>query len=136
MEDCVFCKIAQHKEPAHIVWEDDDMMAFLDINPISDGHTLVVPKKGIHDIGDLDEKTGASIMNLAKRLAEVLKKNFGYDGVSLMNSNGIFQDVPHFHFHVFGRNKNNDIEIKCPSGVDETPEHLTINAEKIRAHLL
>jgi histidine triad (HIT) family protein len=135
MNDCIFCMIAEGKATARIVWEDDFVMAFLDTEPISDGHTLIIPKKDIRDIQDLDEITGAHIMGAAKKISNVIKKTFGFDGTTIMANSGHFQDIPHFHLHVFGRNKTNDIDIKYPSGTNKHSEHLSLLAEKIRSRL-
>lgn len=136
MDKCIFCKIARHKISAHVLLENKHATAFLDSDPISDGHTLIIPQKHIRDIHSLDKTSGAQIMQMAKKMADVLKRTFKYDGIMIMQVNGHFQDIPHFHLHVFGRNKENDIKIKYPSGVDVTPEHLKINAEKMREQLI
>lgn len=135
MHNCVFCKIVRRKIKANIVLENDYVMAFLDTDPISDGHTLIVPKKDVFDIHSLDEKTGEEIIKATKKIADVLKKIFKFDGIMLMQVNGAFQDVPHFHMHVFGRNKNNDICVKYPHGVKDNPSHLTGIANKIKNSL-
>lgn len=135
MDDCVFCKIAQHKKSAHIVLENEYVMAFLDIDPISDGHTLVIPKNNIRDIHHLDDKTGSCLISAAKILADVIEKTFDFDGITIMGVSGYSQDVPHFHLHVFGRNKNNDIDIKYPSGINKERKHLSKNAQRIRKKL-
>jgi histidine triad (HIT) family protein len=135
MIDCVFCMIAEHNKSAQIVYEDDHIMAFLDNDPISDGHTLIIPKKDIRDIHDLDEITSMHVMSAAKRISNIIKKEFSFDGVTIMANSGHFQDIPHFHLHVFGRNKDKDISIEYPSGINNSPEYLILTADKIRARL-
>ncbi|MFA5829416.1 MAG: HIT family protein [Candidatus Gracilibacteria bacterium] len=135
MNKCVFCIIARREKSANIVWEDDYVMAFLDIDPISDGHTLVIPKNHIRDVSGLDEKTGSHVMSVAKILASVIEKTFGFDGIEIRAVSGHFQDVPHFHLHVFGRNKINDIKIIYPKGINNSPEYLAKNAKKIKDEL-
>jgi diadenosine tetraphosphate (Ap4A) HIT family hydrolase len=132
MKDCIFCKIAQHKAAANIVYEDDLVFAFMDIDPITDGHTLVIPKKHIPDIHSLDEKTGSRIMKVSKLLADVIKTEFKFDGIMIMEVNGPFQDVPHFHMHVFGRNKDKDIKINYPPETNKDPKHITKNSIQIK----
>lgn len=114
MSDCIFCKIVNHEAPARIVYEDELVMAILDNDPISAGHTLILPKKDIQDIHTLDEEVGFQVMKVTRLVAGAIEKEFGYDGSMIMEVNGIFQDVPHFHLHVFGRMKNNDITIVYP----------------------
>lgn len=118
MTNCIFCKIINHEAPAHI-------------DPISDGHTLIIPKKDIHDLHSLDEETGSRVVQVARQLAGRIEKEFGFDGSTIMESNGAFQDVPHFHLHVFGRNKNNDLKIIPPTGVQKGEEHLREITKKI-----
>lgn len=135
MDDCIFCKIAQHKKTAHIVYENKYVIAFLDTDPISDGHTLVIPKKNIRDIHDLDDKIGVSLIAVAKVLADVIEKTFKFDGITITTVSRHFQDVPHLHFHIFGRNKNNDIKIAYPPGISKKKQHLVLIAEIIRKRL-
>lgn len=136
MKNCVFCKIANHQAPANIVIEDNDIMAFMDIDPISDGHVLIIPKKDIKDLHTLSYDLGAKIMNAARKVADVLKNEFQYDSVSLMETNGAFQDVPHFHLHIYGRNIGNDIKFEYPKGVKKDLEHIAKIADKIKEQLL
>lgn len=110
-------------------------MAFLDIHAISDGHLLVIQKKHIRDIHTLDTETGAEIMKVAKEMSDLLMKSFNHDGIMLMEVNGVFQDVPHFHLHVFGRNKNNDIQFKYPLNSNSDVETLKHNADKLFAKM-
>ena len=69
MRHCIFSKIITRQAPAHIIYEDELFLAFLDIDPISWGYTLVIPKQDILDIHSLDEKTGGQIMHVAKSIA-------------------------------------------------------------------
>jgi histidine triad (HIT) family protein len=114
MKDCVFCQIVKDQIPAHIIYQDELVIAILDIDPISDGHTIIIPKKDILDIHSLDAETGKRVMEIAKKLAGVIQQEFKFDGCMIMQVNGAFQDVPHFHLHVFGRNKKNDIKFYYP----------------------
>ena len=131
MSKCIFCKIANHEIPAHIIFEDDIVMAFLDNDPISDGHTLIIPKKDVMDINSIDSETGKRIIEVAKVIPDKIIKEFKFDGTMLMEVNGIFQDVPHFHLHVFGRNKNNDIKFNYPKNTNSDEDHLKRNASRI-----
>ena len=133
MEDCIFCKIAKYQADAHIVYEDSTVLAILDTDPISDGHTLIIPKKHVPGIHKLSDEIGTKIMHAAKVLAGIIENTFNYDGIMIMGVSGTFQDVPHFHLHVFGRKKTNDIEMKFPVGTNRDPQHLIENATKIKA---
>lgn len=135
MKNCVFCQIAKHEAPARIVHEDELVIAVLDIDPISDGHTLIIPKKNIPDIHSLDSNTGKRVMEVAKMLAGAIEKEFGFDGSMIMEVNGVFQDVPHFHLHVFGRNRNNDIKFSYPENTNSDEGHLAKNANRLREEI-
>lgn len=108
--DCIFCDIANGLAAAHIVYEDELTIAFLDIDPISAGHVLIIPKLHIKDLYSIDEMTAGRILKNGSIIARALKKAFKYDGISIMENNDVFQDVPHFHLHVYGRRKSNDIK--------------------------
>lgn len=130
--NCNFCKIVQGLRPANIVYENKIVIAFLAKDPTTDGHTLIIPKKNIRDIHSLDKTTGGQIMKVAQKLANALEKTFGFDGIEIRAVSGHFQDVPHFHLHVFGRNKTNDIKIIYPQGINGSHEYLAQNAKKIK----
>lgn len=132
MTDCIFCQIAKHEAPALIIHEDELVIAILDIDPISDGHTLIIPKKDIPNIHSLDSETGKRVMEVAKMLAGAIEQEFRFDGSMIMEVNGVFQDVPHFHLHVFGRNKSNDIKFSYPENTNSDDEQLAKNANKLR----
>lgn len=133
MKPCIFCQIVQYKEPAYIVYEDDLVMAILDIDPISDGHTLIIPKKDIADIHLLDSETGNRVMEVAKTLAGAIEKEFNFDGSMIMAVSGVFQEVPHFHLHVFGRKKTNDIQFNYPKNTNANPKHLAENLSRLKS---
>lgn len=114
MENCIFCKIINKEIPANIVYEDNNLIAFLDINPISDGHTLIVPKKHYKDLNEISEQIGGKVLVLAGKIGAVIQECFNYEGYSIWENNGHFQDVPHFHLHVIGRHKDNDLKIQDP----------------------
>jgi len=135
MVSCIFCKIAHHREPAHIILENNIIIAFLDIDPISDGHMIIIPKEDIKDIHELSPITCKHLLYTAKILADVLKETFDFDGINIQATSGYFQDVPHFHLHVFGRHKNNDIEVKYPENISIDERDLVDNKNKILKNL-
>ena len=97
MEDSIFTKIVKGEIPSHKIYEDDYTYAFLDIHPISEGHTLVVPKKQVEFLWDLDEETYGHLMTAVKKVGAHLRErlDYPYVGVQVL---GI--DVPHAHVHV------------------------------------
>lgn len=102
---CVFCDIIAGRAQAHIVYEDEATLAFMDIAPIHEGHTLVVPKKHATDVFEIDPEDAAATMRTAVRMARAVKAAFGCDGVNIFQSNGpaAGQSVFHFHMHVLPR---------------------------------
>jgi len=103
MEDCIFCKIVKKELPADIIYEDKDFVAFLDIQPVSDGHLLVIPKKHIIWMQDADDETIAGIFKLTKKLMQTLKVAMKCDYVLISI---VGKDVPHFHIHLIPRKFN------------------------------
>lgn len=103
--DCVFCRIVAGREPAHIVYEDEKTLAFLDHLPIQEGHTLVIPKKHARDAWDIEPEQAAAVMRTALKVARALKTAYDCDGVNLFQSSGSAagQTVFHFHMHVVPR---------------------------------
>ena len=100
MNDCLFCKIIKGDIPSFKVYEDDMVFAFLDINPKSNGHTLIVPKKHFKDIHDIDSNTLNHIIETAKKLMGILEEKLACDGFTLAQNNGEVQEVKHFHLHL------------------------------------
>lgn len=98
--DCIFCKIVEGKIPSLKIYEDDVILAFLDINPDSNGHTLIIPKKHYKDINDIDEKTLCHIYSKAKDIMKLLEEKLNANGFSLLQNNGSVQEVKHYHLHI------------------------------------
>jgi histidine triad (HIT) family protein len=105
MIDCVFCKIINGEIPAYKVYENDYVLAFLDIAPITKGHTLVIPKTHQESVSALDPQFQSEMMQVASSIGRALTKVDEYDGFNLHLSNGecAGQVVPHAHLHVVPR---------------------------------
>ncbi|MCW3995843.1 MAG: HIT family protein [Candidatus Bathyarchaeota archaeon] len=104
-ESCIFCKIVQKQAPASILYEDENVMALLDIRPLNMGHTLVIPKVHYVDIFDTPEKELCQIHIIAKTLSLAIKKATEADGISIIQQTGraAGQDIFHLHVHVVPR---------------------------------
>ena len=100
MEDCIFCKIINGDIPCMKVYEDDVCLAYLDINPDSDGHTLIIPKKHYKDIYDIPNDTLSHIYDISKKIMKLLEEKLGCDGFTLLQNNGSIQEVKHYHLHI------------------------------------
>jgi histidine triad (HIT) family protein len=110
--DCIFCRIAKHKAEAKILYEDDEVIAFLDINPLNPGHALVIPKEHRKDIFGIEDELLAKVVRIAKKLA--LKMREVYEGgVNLLHASGeeAEQAVPHFHLHVVPRTREDGLRV-------------------------
>lgn len=98
--DCIFCKIINGDIPSYTIYEDDIVKCFLDINPDSNGHTLIIPKKHIKDLNDMDNTTFSHILEIAKKIKKSLEDKLNIDGLTLIQNNGAVQEVKHFHLHL------------------------------------
>ncbi|MDQ6818694.1 MAG: HIT family protein [Actinomycetota bacterium] len=103
--DCIFCKIIAGDLPAQIVDEDERTVSFMDISPATRGHALVVPRRHVRDLLEIEQRDLAATIAAAQRLARTLHDHLGADGVNLLNSCGAaaWQTVFHFHVHVIPR---------------------------------
>jgi histidine triad (HIT) family protein len=111
--DCIFCKIVAGELPATIVDEDEQTIAFMDINPATRGHALVVPREHAADLLEIEPAQLAAVNVAAQRLAGRAKQSLGADGVNLINSCGAvaWQTVFHFHLHVIPRYQDDPLRL-------------------------
>lgn len=135
---CIFCEIVRGSQPASIVWEDDLTVAFIDLRQFHAGHTLVVPRKHVPDIRELDYTTGAALMASVARIARAMTAAFPNQGLSLWHSVGeaADQEVPHAHVHVHPRLLGDRLLQVYPT-VPSLPDKLVRDsyAETLRSHL-
>lgn len=129
---CDFCKIINKQLSAHIVYEDEQLISFLDIDPIHEGHVLIVPKKHVDSIEKLSDDELIDIMSVARKVVIKLKDVYGNEGYSIMQNGGKFCDYGHAHFHVFPRYDNDGFGWTYPEGESEYSERV---AEKLRDKL-
>lgn len=128
--DCVFCAIAAGEIPCFKVYEDELALAYLDINPFSEGHTLVIPKAHTTGLLDTPEETLAALLARVKKVAAHLKSALGCDGFHILQNNGAAagQTVGHIHFHIVPRRNGDPIEFANRPG---DMEHLKALAARI-----
>jgi histidine triad (HIT) family protein len=102
---CIFCKIVRKQAPASVIYEDETVMAFLDVRPLNLGHTLVIPKAHYVDIFDTPAKEIGHVYKAAKIVSGAIKKATNSDGISIIQQNGraAGQDIFHLHVHVVPR---------------------------------
>ena len=128
--DCVFCAIAAGEIPSFKVYEDELVLAYLDINPFSEGHTLVIPKAHTTGLLDTPEETLAALLARVKKVAAHLKTALGCDGFHILQNNGAAagQTVGHIHFHIVPRRNGDPIEFANRPG---DMDHLKALATRI-----
>ncbi len=133
--DNIFAKILRGEIPAHKVYEDDGVLAFMDIMPRGDGHTLVIPKQPARNILDIDPAALATLIQAVQKVALGVKTAMGADGVTIQQFNEPAggQVVFHIHFHVIPR--FDGVAMRPHTGAMAPPDALAGHAEKIRAVL-
>lgn len=110
--DCIFCKILEKEVPSYKIYEDENVLAFLDITQGTKGHTLVIPKKHIKNVYELDEETASEIFRVVPKIANALKKAFNPIGLNIVNNNEKpLQSVFHFHIHLIPRYENDGMKL-------------------------
>jgi len=122
--DCLFCKIVAGEIPGTIVAEDEHTVAFMDINPATRGHALVVPRRHAADLGEIDPAELAAVAAAAQRLAIRAREALGADGINLMNSWGsdAWQTVFHLHIHVIPRYAGDPLRLPWTPGPGDEGE--------------
>lgn len=100
MNDCIFCKIINKEIPSKILYEDETVLAFMDINPICDGHTLIIPKKHYEDIYAVDNDTLMHMYEVARNLNKLIESKLNTKGSTFSINYGNMQEVKHLHLHI------------------------------------
>lgn len=120
--DCLFCKIISGDIPSNTIYEDEIVKVFLDINPISNGHCLIVSKKHYSNIEDIDLETLKHVNEVAKKIYKKLKEKLNCEGLTLVQNNGLGQEVKHYHLHLVPRYTNDEIMMNSNKEILESIE--------------
>jgi histidine triad (HIT) family protein len=132
---CIFCSIVAGSAPCHRVFEDDSVLAFMDVFPVGDGHLLVVPKRHYATLLEADEESMLAVMSASRRIAHALARALSPDGIGVHQLNGAAagQTVFHYHMHLIPRNHGDPIAFhgRKPGDAATLAEH----ARRIRAAL-
>lgn len=139
MTECIFCKIIDGTIPSAKIYEDENVYAFMDIMPVSEGHVLLIPKKHIENVYDFSEQEASNLFSVAPKIANALKEKFDLVGLNLLQNNGAEagQSVFHFHLHFIPRYGETD-GFKPgwePKTSAYTPEQIAELAKSIRKEL-
>jgi histidine triad (HIT) family protein len=131
MDACIFCRIAKGEIPCAKIYENEKVIAFLDISPVSKGHTLVVPKEHFKTILDMPEKLVSEVMSATKRVSAMVKKGVDADGFNIMMNNyeAAGQVVPHAHVHIVPRFLGDGLSLW--EGSSMSPQELAQIKERI-----
>ncbi len=131
--DCIFCKIANGEIPSSTVYEDDLFRVILDLSPATKGHALILPKKHMANIFEMDEETAEKVFVLASRIAKAMKEALNCDGLNIVQNNGEIagQTVFHFHMHIIPRYNDDGQQINWVPKTSEAAERDMI-AEQIK----
>jgi histidine triad (HIT) family protein len=135
MDDCIFCAIVAGDAPAEILDSDEHTIAFMDINPATAGHALVIPRAHHADLMEMPDEALEQTMVAAKRLAERMRETLDPDGFNIINACGTaaWQTVFHFHLHVVPRFEHDPLElpwVPTPGDLEE----IKATADKIRGN--
>ena len=143
--NCIFCAIAAKRAPADIIYESEDALAFLDINPVTTGHTLVIPKRHSRNVFDIDDASGKAVMHASRVVARALRAAFNADGLTILQSSERAggQAVFHYHAHLAPRfvgdglmsREGNDRRMNWHARKNSSRDDLKQIADKIRAHV-
>jgi histidine triad (HIT) family protein len=130
-EDCIFCKIVAGELPATIVAQDERTVAFMDINPATRGHLLVIPRRHAKDLHEIEPDELAAVAQAAQRLAGTVAERLGAAGVNLLNSCGsaAWQTVFHFHIHVIPRYADDPLRLPWTPAPGDPDEIAAAGAE-------
>jgi len=131
---CIFCKIIKNEIPCTKIYENDKVLAFLDIAPVNFGHALVMPKKHFETILDIDDESLCEIAKVTKKVSRAIMKAMKSDGINIgvNNYKAAGQLVPHMHLHVMPRFKDDGLKFDWPTKKDGNMEK---TADKIRKAL-
>jgi histidine triad (HIT) family protein len=131
--DCLFCKIVAGEIPSERVDEDERTVAFMDINPATRGHALVIPRRHAANLLEIDAEDLAATVAAAQRLARTVSERLGADGVNLINSCGpaAWQTVFHFHVHVIPRYEDDPLRLPWTPAPGD-PDEIAAAAAQLR----
>jgi histidine triad (HIT) family protein len=130
MDDCIFCKIIAGEIPSHKIYEDDSVLALLDINPVSEGHVLVIPKAHAQNLFESSAEAVDSIMHTIQKLGAVIKESLGANGFNVTTNIGAAsgQSVFHTHFHMIPRYDGDGL----PSWPQKATDHAALGVTAVK----
>ena len=136
MGDCIFCAIAKGEIPAAKILDEENFMAFLDLNPVHKGHTLLIPRFHCATLADLSPRLGEEFLSALQKTAAAVLEATGASGFNVMQNNGAAagQEVMHLHWHIIPRFDNDGLR-HWPQSKYASPDEMQAMASAIRAKL-
>lgn len=136
-ESCLFCEIAARRIAASVVYEDDDVMAFLDINPLAPGHVLLITKAHCETLLDVPKNTFSALFSTAQKIAAAQIKVVGAEGVNWLQNSGTAagQEILHFHIHLIPRMVDDDVGWNWKPSPYKIPEERDRLANQLNENL-
>ncbi len=137
MKECIFCKIVNGEVLANKIYESDKVLAFLDVKPVSKGHTLIITKKHYKDVYDAPENDLREVIAASKKISIAMEKGLNADGVNILHASRkeAQQSVFHFHVHIVPRYKDDGLDMWIKGGYKESESDLKGVGEKIKKEL-
>jgi histidine triad (HIT) family protein len=135
MEECIFCKIIKGEIPSFKIYEDDMVYAFEDINPVAEGHTLVIPKEHAKDLSEISNESISAVHKASKKIMDAIKRALKPTGVAVVQLNGesVGQSIFHYHIHLIPRLEGNPpLPVAQMEMIPGDMEQIEKTAEKIK----
>jgi len=135
-DPCIFCEIVRGTSAVSWVYQDDTVVAFMDIQPITQGHMLVVPREHAVLMTDINETAAMRTFRVARKLAAVARHTLGASGINIlvMDGEAAYQDVPHFHVHVIPRYPRDGFGLTFPDSYEQKPPRAQLDAIAAALH--
>lgn len=133
-DNCIFCDLIHGAGEASVCYEDADVIAFMDIQPVNAGHLLVVPREHYESLDDLPSELGEKLFTAARQLAAVVRDATGCEGMNIIVNSGAAagQDVFHYHVHVIPRTRGDGFEVQLPFAGSQMPDRTLLDAMAAR----
>jgi len=138
MKNCIFCKIIGKEIPGHVVYEDEHVLAFLDISQTTEGHTLIIPKGHRVDVFEMESSAMEQVFSVVPKIARALRETFDCSGINIVSNNGesAGQTVFHYHVHLIPRYGRDNFGMRFVNNMsDYDAEKLSVLKDRIKVNI-
>lgn len=122
--ECLFCRIIEGSIPSNTIYEDELVKVFLDINPNTNGHCLIIPKEHVVIIDDLNNQLMTHILKVIKEMHQLLKEKLNIEGMTIVQNNNLGQEVKHLHFHLIPRYSDDKWSLSFNQDILQEPKEI------------